>query len=581
MKKPLLRLSIRDFRNSKTSIFYLVIFVLSSLFGIKSNAQPNVQSVSAISGTDADHVYDIIIDGSGNTYYTGAFGVANIDFDPGPGTYNLTSAGSTDCYLLKLDASGNFVWAIRWGGTGIDATQEIDFDPSGNIVIGGYATGAVDFDPGPGTFNLSSGGQHGFVMKVDPSGNFLWARNFTGSTNNVLRMHVDGSGNIYASGLTAGTVDFDPGAGTFNLVSAGGNDVFAAKLDGSGNLLWARRAGGTGSDLAYPIVTDASGNVYVAGLFSGTADFDPSAGTFNLVSVGLNDMFVWKLDASGNFIWAVSAGGTSADVIYGSTLDASDNILLTGSFSNTADFDPSAGTFNLVAATSDPFVWKLDPSGNLVWAGAFTGGGSADQGTEVITDALGNVYIGGKFGPAATDFNPGAGTANRTAAGGTDIFLVKLDASGNYQWSWQDGGVSNEWLNDFMIDPSGNFYIGGAYFSTTSLGGNSFTAPNANSDAFYMKLTPPITLPLHLIGFNAWLENEKAQLKWITDNEENVSHFEIERSTDGADFAAIGRIMAKNVAFRNEYLYTDQTFSGNRGVLPYKDGRYRRQVFPQ
>jgi hypothetical protein len=580
MKRPLSHVSIRKCRNLTPFLSFSLIFVLASLFATRSNAQPNFQSASAISSTDADITYDVIIDGSGNAYYAGGFGGTSTDVDPGAGVYNLTSAGSSDAFLLKLDASGNLVWALRWGSTGIDQSNSLEFDPAGNIVIGGFANGTVDFDPGAGVNNLSSASDYGYVMKVDPSGNFLWARHFPGSAHFLLRMHVDGAGNIYPSGSFSGTVDFDPGAGTSNLISAGNHDAFVVKLDGSGNLLWARSAGSTGLDRAYPVITDASGNVYVSGPFAGTVDFDPGAGTFNLVSAGgVSDVYVWKLDASGNLLWAVSAGGTSTDAVFGSAVDAAGNILITGHFIGTVDFDPGAGTFNLVAVTSsDPFVWKLDASGNLVWARAFTGGNTVDQGKWIITDAAGNCYIAGQFGSGTSDFDPGAGTANLTSAGGQDLFIVKLDASGNYQWAWRDGGTGNERLDALNMDASGNFYLTGGFFNTTSLGGNSFTTPNGNADAFMVKLTPPATLPLQLVGFNVWLENEKAQLKWITDNEDGVSHFDIERSPDGSKFAAIGRVMANNNTSRNEYRHTDQGFSSNRVYYRVKivdiDGDY-------
>src|SRR5688572_3981414 len=105
MKKPLSHLSIRNCGHLKSSLFYSLFFVLASLFSTKTNAQPNFQSVSVVSSIDADVSYDVIIDGSGNTYYAGAFSGTNTDFDPGAGVYNLSSAGSSDAFLLKLDAS--------------------------------------------------------------------------------------------------------------------------------------------------------------------------------------------------------------------------------------------------------------------------------------------------------------------------------------------------------------------------------------------------------------------------------------------------------------------------------------------
>src|SRR6185503_12423147 len=110
----------------------------------------------------------------------------------------------------------------------------------------------------------------------------------------------DGSGDVYTTGFFQGTADLDPGGGTFNLTSAGGNDVFVSKLDSSGAFAWAVRWGGTSDDLGRSMTVDGSVNVYTTGIFQGTADFDPGGGTFNLTSAGSNDVFVSKLDSSGN-----------------------------------------------------------------------------------------------------------------------------------------------------------------------------------------------------------------------------------------------------------------------------------------
>jgi len=125
------------------------------------------------------------------------------------------------------------------------------------------------------------------------------------------------------TGYFHGTVDFDPGAGTTNLTSAGDLDIFVHKLDASGNLVWAKRIGNTGEDDGYYITTDASGNVYTVGNFQNTVDFDPSAGTSNLTAAGGKDVFIHKLDPSGNFLWAKSWGSSSTDVGYSVSTDAS------------------------------------------------------------------------------------------------------------------------------------------------------------------------------------------------------------------------------------------------------------------
>ncbi|MCB9335951.1 MAG: SBBP repeat-containing protein, partial [Flavobacteriales bacterium] len=238
--------------------------------------------------------------------------------------------------------------------------------------------------------------------------NFEWVKSFGGSSlNDGYSITVDDSGNVYTTGYFIGTGDFDPGTGIANLTSTGIQDVFVQKLDASGNFLWAKSFGGSYNDYGRSITVDVSGNVYTTGYFIGTGDFDPGADTTNLTSSGGYDIFIQKLDASGNFLWAKSFGGNSEDRGESTTIDDSGNVYTTGYFHNTADFDPGADTANLTSAGfRDIFVQKLDASGNFLWAKSF-GGNSNDYGRSITVDASGNVYITGTF-EESVDFDPGA-----------------------------------------------------------------------------------------------------------------------------------------------------------------------------
>ncbi len=147
------------------------------------------------------------------------------------------------------------------------------------------------------------------------SQNFVWAKSFSGNGNEYgFSICSDASGNVYTTGHFDGTVDFDPGPGVVNLTSTGAADVFITKLNSAGNLVWVKSFGGVpaNNDVGSSITTDASGNVYTTGYFYGTVDFDPGASTFTLTSVAY-DIFISKLDASGNFIWAKQMGGSDAE----------------------------------------------------------------------------------------------------------------------------------------------------------------------------------------------------------------------------------------------------------------------------
>src|SRR3990172_7675518 len=169
----------------------------------------------------------------------------------------------------------------------------------------------------------------------------------------------------------------------------------ASPLYANGDFAWAKSIGGTSTDLGLSIAVDSSGNIYATGGFIGTVDFDPGAGTANLTGPGGTDVFVSKLDSSGNFVWAKSMGGYSADLGSGIAVDSIGNVYTTGYFPVIADFDPGPGIFNLTpVGGTDVFVSKLDSNGNFVWAKSM-GGTSGEAGRGITTDSSDNVYTTG------------------------------------------------------------------------------------------------------------------------------------------------------------------------------------------
>jgi hypothetical protein len=328
---------------------------------------------------------------------------------------HITKIGILFCLLATTSIHAQtFEWAKSFGGTSIDVSNSITVDASGNVYSTGYFRNTVDFDPGVGVFNLTAGFYDIFVQKLDGSGNFLWAKSFGNTSENQGQsISLDASGNVYTTGFFQGTVDFNPGVGVSNLTATGSWDIFVQKLDASGNFLWAKSFGSTNFDRGFSITVDDTGNAYTIGYFQGTGDFDPGAGVSNLSSVGSADVFLQKLDASGNFLWAKSFGGTDFDAGNYITVDASGNVYSTGYFRNTVDFDPGAGVSNHSSVgILDVFVQKLDPSGNFLWAKSF-GGTGVDVGQSISVDASGNVYINGYFS-GTVDFDPGPGVSNLT-----------------------------------------------------------------------------------------------------------------------------------------------------------------------
>jgi hypothetical protein len=137
-----------------------------------------------------------------------------------------------------------------------------------------------------------------------------WAKNMGGiGYDEAYSISTDTIGNVYDTGTFEGTVDFDPGAGTKNITSTAPTDIFILKLDANGNFQWVKYMGGGEFNNSYSVVTDIGGNVYTVGVFSETADFDPGAGTMNLTSNGLSDIFIQKLDTGGDLLWVKQMGG--------------------------------------------------------------------------------------------------------------------------------------------------------------------------------------------------------------------------------------------------------------------------------
>ena len=323
-----------------------------------------------------------------------------------------------------------------------------------------------------------------------------WAKSMGGTLSDEgWSITTDALGNVFVAGSFQDTVDFDPGAAVFNLIANGSGDVFIQKLDAGGNFIWAKSMGGTSFDIGYSVTTDASGNVYVTGHYYNTVDFDPNIGIFTLVSNGFADFFIQKLDSGGNFIWAKSMGGTFNVIGFSITTDAAGHVYTTGSFVGTADFDPSVGTFFLTSTGyADVFIQKLDSSGNFIWAKSATGVGITPQGMgySLATDASGSVYVTG-FYSGTVDFDPNAGTFLLASTNGTrDVFVLKLDSSGNLNWVISMGGKNSDEGQSIATDASGNVYTTGYYGDTVDFDPGMATfnlISKGGSDVFIQKLS--------------------------------------------------------------------------------------------
>ncbi|MFI5171836.1 MAG: hypothetical protein ACHQFW_05570, partial [Chitinophagales bacterium] len=248
---------------------------------------------------DFDVCRAIAVDDEGNVYFAADF-YGDVDFDPGPGVYELTSVGANDLAIGKLDSNSNLLWVVRIGNFYNNWAYGMDIDEAGSVYITGIFSFTVDFDPGPAVYNLTAAPSMQYILKLDTDGNFLWANSTIATPN---KMDVSASGRIAITGEFYGGVDFDPGPGTYTL-GTGGYGAFVQVLDIDGNFLNAAVGQGDGGTMGKGITFDSDDNVIITGRFGTETDFDPGAGEFILTSTSNYDMFVWKLDANGNFLWA-------------------------------------------------------------------------------------------------------------------------------------------------------------------------------------------------------------------------------------------------------------------------------------
>lgn len=219
----------------------IILIALTAVTSMLSLQAQTIDWVKSIGGNADEGYGPMKPDASGNMYLCGQFN-GTVDFDPGPGVSNLTSNGDLDCYVVKYDSIGNFIWAVGWGGTGNDYSSDIELDDSGNVYVVGIFWDTVDFDPGPAIFTLSSAGlREIFISKFNENGNFIWAKRIGGASNDwLVYMELDDAANICLTGAFQGTSDFDPGLGTATLSSQFfSKDIFIAKYDRQSKYLWA------------------------------------------------------------------------------------------------------------------------------------------------------------------------------------------------------------------------------------------------------------------------------------------------------------------------------------------------------
>jgi hypothetical protein len=320
-----------------------------------------------------------------------------------------------------------------------------------------------------------------------------WVDHSTGVTSAIANcVKSDADGNVISAGWFTASIDLISGSGSSLFSAAGGQDIYIKKVNSDGTFLWGKRLGGIFSDKPSSIDIDADGNIYITGYFSTNVDFDPGPGTYTLSATGASDVFVCKLNADGNFIWARKWGST--DIDYGGqiTLDGFGHVYISGRFTLTADFDSGPGVYNLTSNGGfDAFIQKLDTAGNFIWAKS-VGGVESEEGNSVAITSNGETVFWAGLFQVGMDVDPGSGvTFVNTISNGVDGFLIELDQDGSFVEFFPFGGVGYDGVMDIEVDNQNNLLVGGIFSDVADLDpGLGVSNHNSNGifDIFLVKL---------------------------------------------------------------------------------------------
>ncbi len=453
-----------------------VLGLLILLFVPKSFAQGEFLDWGFKFGVEHnENIYDSAIDDLNNIYLIGEFS-GNIEYYPAQDSFyvNYEPYDVISLIVYKYTSEGDLVWAKEVGGDYVTSGSNITVDPFGNLYLTGTFRDTVDFDPGPNVFEMTSTGSNSdvFYSKWDSDGNFIWARHMDGyGIIYVEELATDSEGSLYSTGDCKKRIDFDPDTAVEYYINSNNDNsynLFVYKLDSAGNFAYAKKIGGDWSQLGYDLEVDEDKNVYLAGYFYKTTDFDPGPGEYNLSAGEDINAFIAKLDSLGEFVWAKQLESTSDAYCKGIELDGQGNIYSIGAFRDTIDLDPSDSIYQITGnGNYNGFVSKMDTAGNFIWGRSM-----------VSVDRMFNRYLAlGPDGSAfiagwitdTTNFDLSQDSILYVPNGSGDIFLTKVNPNGDIEWIKQNDGNRIELCYTLAVDGEGSIYLTGLFQDSLDL----------------------------------------------------------------------------------------------------------------
>jgi hypothetical protein len=479
----------------KNWIFLTCILLTTEIF----TQVPPVEWITQTGGVGNITGRCVYSDSFGNVYACGDYS-GQADLDPGLSDLLATSNGGEDLFVQKFDPSGNLLWALSLGGDGADRAASLSVDITGNILLTGYFSDTVHFDPAmPSSYSVALGTRDAFILKLDEDGNFIFAKSFGGLFDYTEGKSIttDATNATYMTGTFAGAVDFDPNAGTYELTSFA-YDAFILKIDELGELVWVKRPEGTTDEAGHCIKLDSFNNVIVTGNIgnSGNCDFDLGPGLQIFTASGGSAGFLLKLNNDGNYIWAKELDASIVSHALSLTIDTNDNPIVAGYFAGSLYTQAGSAIPHLPAVgTENGFVQKFDSDGNLIWMKNI-GGTTSNVIYSISSGVSDAVYLVGSF-YQTVDFDMGSGVSDYTSSEGCDMFIEKLDQNGDLDWV-QTIGIWDYNLASFAgtTNESGDVFLMGIFRDTVSsfpLLNSDFISEGAN-DMLLLKFNSTVSI---------------------------------------------------------------------------------------
>jgi hypothetical protein len=443
-----------------------IVFVVSVLINSWLNAQ-TIQWARSGGEIERDAGRAVCSDKDGNIIVAGYFS-GKVFFDT-----LYQGRGTDDAFLVKFSKEGDLIWVITIGGPREDAAMGVDTDKEGNIYVTGEFDSLMILE---NKVLFSAGGKDIFLAKYNSNGQLIWAQRAGGTgydSGNAIS--VDKNGSAYITGKFENFASF----GTQVITSNGFFDIFFAKYDTDGNLLWLKKAGGVKEDVGLGIATDTLGNCYATGYFNETVDFEASILSTPSVS---SEIFILKIDSVAEYDWVHQAGGLRGDVGYSIDVDFDRNSYITGYFTDIAYFGNNSVT---AVSYNDIFVAKYSPKGLNLWAKS-AGGRLLDIGTGVAVAKDGSVFVTGVI-DSVVYFETDTIFLSRK----DDVFIAKWDKNGNYKWVKTAGGVNSQIGLAICTGNDKDVYITGYFYSQIDFGDTIIYQPN-DADIFVAKLNDPL-----------------------------------------------------------------------------------------